>query len=78
MLAKLKPSEDVEELEEPSKKLHLRQSDVGELLSKDLSDFVTPNTKKLFHRFPIETEFLNNDPSTWNDRIDYNNAKKNI
>lgn len=39
--------------------------------SKELSDFVTPNTRTFFDRMKISKEFLEHDPSTWTERDDY-------
>lgn len=39
--------------------------------SKELSDFVTPNTRTFFDRMKISKDFLEHDPSVWNERDDY-------
>lgn len=40
-------------------------------LDKDLSHFVTPKTKASFHRLEIGIDFLESDPSEWNDKDDF-------
>lgn len=44
--------------------------------NKDLSDFVTPRTKRFFDRLQIQKGFLHSDPSTWRDREDYCTGKR--
>lgn len=43
----------------------------NEFALKNLSEFITPNTRKFFTRFGIKTEFLELDPSTWPKEDDY-------
>lgn len=59
----------VANLELPSKNTHIREVSAKALrsfASKNLSDFVTAATLKFFNRFCISTDFLEDDPSNWN------------
>lgn len=48
-----------------------------ELLSEyELHDFITENTSNFFKRFEISTDFLQNEPSEWNQIAEYKNAKE--
>lgn len=42
--------------------------DIEQLIEKNISDFATANTMKIFERFEIDTSFLNHDSATWFDR----------
>lgn len=53
------------------KRLIVTFEQVKSFANKDLSDFVTPRTKRFFDRLQIDIGFLHFDPSTWQDREDY-------
>lgn len=61
----LQPSETV-------KRIVVKMKEVTQMYAANgLSDFVTPNTIKLFNRMKISQEFLKFDPLAWNARDDY-------
>lgn len=51
-----------------------RYSNVQHLLQCDLSDFVSYRTKLFFSKFELETDFLELDPSVWEDNEQYETA----
>lgn len=60
-----------------NKKVDLNYKDVNEeFLSKELSDFVTVNTKHFLRRFNLSHEFMKLAPETWSQREDYQQALK--
>lgn len=66
--------DDEDDLVEPCKRMQLNKKDVPAFLRKQLSDFITPNTYKFFHRFGISKEFLFEDPSDWSENEDFQNG----
>lgn len=67
---------DEEDDEDPSKRFVVNPKDVEEIVSKDLSFFVTHNTLIFFGRFDIDTNFLHHDPSVWHQREDFKHGKE--
>lgn len=54
------------------KHLILKPSDISQSFGeKEMNDFVNEHTMRFFERFNLSAEFLNHDPSTWEDRLDY-------
>lgn len=64
-------NEDVEDEESPPKRLNVTVEEMILFADKDLSHFVTPRTKAFFYRLEIGTDFLEADPSEWNEREDF-------
>lgn len=60
---------------EPVKRVVLDPKDIDVFVKKDLSDFVSSNTMLFFERFDIDVAFLEHDPSTWLDRIEFKEAR---
>jgi len=58
--------------EEIMKKLSIKPHEMSSLVTKDLSDFVTSNTKIFFERFGIDTQFLHDEPEEWTKNPAYN------
>lgn len=54
-----------------AKRVNTTVEELMMLAEKDLSHFVTCNTRRLFLRLEIDTDFFRADPSEWNDREDY-------
>lgn len=50
-------------------------AEMEQFSQKDMSDFVSPRTIRLFNRLSLETNFLKTDPSTWPEREDFCAAK---
>lgn len=44
----------------------------------ELHDFINENTSNFFKRFDISTDFLQKDPSEWNEMPEYQNAKQKL
>jgi hypothetical protein len=40
-----------------------------------LADFVTINTRRFFQKLKLDQNFLNEDPSNWNDQAGYQSAR---
>lgn len=57
------------------RRLILKSEDPKTWVSKDLSDFVTPNTVKLFENFGLRNSFLSHKPETWHSKKDFEAAK---
>lgn len=57
-----------------SKKFETTIEDIMKLKDKDLSYFVTSKTKRLFVRLEISSNFLQFDPSSWNEIADYSSG----
>lgn len=53
------------------KRLNITIEDLMKFEKKDLSHFVTSKTKRFFIRLNVGLDFLEVDPSLWNDREDY-------
>lgn len=53
------------------KRFEMKDKDMKKFKHKVLSDFVSANTLKFFERLKICTDFLNVDPSQWNQRPDW-------
>lgn len=51
-----------------------KHSNPKNLLNYDLSDFVSHQTNSLFSSFDLESDFLELDPSTWADDVQYETA----
>lgn len=59
------------------KKIVLKLKDVNDtFLAKDLSHFVSHNTKYFFVRFGISQDFIHENPATWRSRVDFREALK--
>lgn len=59
------------------KKIEVKFKDVNEeFLAKDLSNFVSHNTKNLFVRFGISQDFILANPATWKSRADYQEGRR--
>lgn len=71
MVAALKSTDGIFEM---NKRLTIRSSDVPEFISKGIDDFISMDSNKLFVRFGVSSEFLNEDPSTWNSNQTYIDA----
>lgn len=48
------------------------KKDNWQVTKKKLSNFVSPKTKKLFDVLQLDTQFLKEDPSTWETNQSYN------
>lgn len=74
--------ENNEEGEEILKKLLIKKENLKEFIDRDnsliLNDLFSKNTKRLLNRFEIPTDFLERDPSTWNDLEEYRKGKEII
>jgi|UniRef100_A0A2S2QEI3 hypothetical protein len=51
--------------DEIMKNLSIKPHEVSSLVTKDLSNFVTNNTKIFFERFGIDTHILHDEPEEW-------------
>lgn len=58
------------------KRLNLTLEQVKSFENKDVSSFVTPRTKRFFHRLQIDVTFFELDPSIWKDQEEYCTAKR--
>lgn len=59
------------------KKLSMKLKDFNDdFMQKDLSGFVTSNTRNFFTRFGLSQDFLNYSPAIWDDLDDYKEALK--
>lgn len=56
---------------EINKRIKLNIHDVGTFVTKQVSDFITPNTANLFDRFNIPKGFLDIDPDMWQNDDDW-------
>lgn len=76
MVAKLEHNNECE----PVKRVIVTNTDqhIKRFTENNMSDFVTSNTMKFFTRFGIDTEFLAQDPATWLERDDYNDARNRL
>lgn len=45
--------------------------DVQHYMDKKMKPFISPDSKRFFHRFLIPATFLEKDPSAWNDDSDF-------
>jgi len=60
------------------KKISVKPHEVSSLVTKDLSHFVTKNTKIFFERFGIDTHFLNYEPDEWINKTAYNDGANTV
>lgn len=60
------------------KHIDVKLNEIPHFLTKQLTDFVTPNTINFFNRFNIETNFLKKDPQHWDNDVEYQNGLKII
>lgn len=60
--------------ERAGRRVELKPTDFTALPKKDLSDFVSAGTVKLFERFDLDYGFLCHDPVTWPSRDDFKAA----
>jgi len=60
------------------KKISVKPHEVSSLVTKDLSHFVTKNTKIFFERFGIDTHFLNDEPDEWINDTAYNDGANTV
>lgn len=67
--------------QEPLRRLHVNTNSKTELelwKNKSLDEFVTKKMKKLFERFKLKSDFLEQDPNTWKDNESYLIAKRHL
>lgn len=71
--------DDVDEDEEIPKKLTMRKENLSKFISRDLltilEDLFSKNSKKVFKRFGISTDFFIKDAHSWNDCDEYKRGK---
>lgn len=60
------------------KRINVTLNEIPHFLTKQLTDFVTPNTINFFQRFNIKTNFLSKDPQHWHSDAEYQNGLKSI
>lgn len=74
--------ENEDECEDVPKKLLIKQENIKNFIDRDnssiLRELFSKNTKQLLKRFKISTNFLERDPSTWNDIEEYRKGKEII
>jgi len=68
--------ESEEEMIIPSKRITFKHSEVGQIIKKELDQFIVPQTKFFFERFDINCSFLSKASSEWATKEQYQIAKK--
>lgn len=71
MVAKIKSTEPRDEIDDKLPKRFMLQTDVSNILDKELDFFISPASMTFFERFEIDSSFFDIDVSKWNSDENY-------